>query len=249
MGEPAAALHLLSQHPWFKAAEEHLPALAGRLRPRSWEAGQTIFQRRDKADSLIILASGLVRLSLITEEGREVTVRMAATGEAFGELGLLDGSPRSTDATTITKVTGYVLSHSELWDLLERSSGFRKAVIVGLCQRLRDTTAQLESIALMSVEQRVARILHHLACESRKGSQRKVEIALPFSQSELASLAGATRPKVNQALSQLLDDGVLSKTSKGYVCDVALLGGDKASKQSADAGVGGQARHDDPRNP
>lgn len=224
MAEPSSALEILARHPWFQAAGDLLPALAARARPRAWEASQTIFQRRDDADALIIVSSGLVRLSLITEEGREVTVRMATTGEVFGELGLLDGAPRSTDATAITKVAGFVLSRSEFWGLLENSSSFRKAVIVGLCGRLRETTAQLESIALMSVEQRVARIIHHLALEARKGSEKKVEVILAFSQGELASLAGATRPKVNQALAQLIDEGVLTRTAKGYLCDLALLG-------------------------
>lgn len=224
MAEPNSALEILARHPWFQAASDLLPALAARVRLKAWDSGQTIFQRREKADTLIILSSGLVRLSLITEEGREVTVRMAAAGEVFGELGLLDGAPRSTDATAITKVTGYTLSQSELWGLLESSSTFRKAVIVGLCKRLRDTTAQLESIALMSVEQRVARIVHHLALEARNGSEKKVEITLAFSQGELASLAGATRPKVNQALAQLIDERVLTKTRKGFLCDLALLG-------------------------
>lgn len=224
MAEPDAPLEILVRHPWFKAAGDLLPALAARVRARSWNTGQTIFQRREKADALIVLASGLVRLSLITEEGREVTVRMAAAGEVFGELGLLDSAPRSTDATAITRATGYLLTQADLWGLIETSSSFRRAVIVGLCQRLRDTTAQLESIALMSVEQRVARIIHHLALEARKARETKVEIALAFSQGELASLAGATRPKVNQALAQLIDEGALSRTRAGYLCDLRRLG-------------------------
>ncbi|MDP2800968.1 MAG: Crp/Fnr family transcriptional regulator [Phreatobacter sp.] len=222
MSENNPALEILSRHPWFGKAGDQLASLAGRARAKAWTGGQTIFQRRENADTLVILVSGLVRLSLITEEGREVTVRMAAAGEVFGELGILDGEPRSTDATALTKVAGFTLAREDVWGLIEASSPFRKAVIGGLCSRLRETTAQLESIALMSIETRVARLFHHLAVDRRK-ERGRVEVSLPYSQGELASLVGATRPKVNQAISQLLDRGALVRTKAGYSCHLEKL--------------------------
>lgn len=222
VGGESLPVDILSRHAWFKAADGYLETLAAKARARSWASGQVVFQRGDRAEELIILASGLVRLSLITEEGREVTVRMATAGDLFGELAVLDGASRSTDATAITPVKGFTIARGEIWNLVDASSSFRRAVISGLCSRLRQTTSQLESIALMSIETRVARLFHHLAIDRRKEGSR-IEVDLPYSQGELASLVGATRPKVNQALAQLIEQGALTRTKMGYSCHLKRL--------------------------
>jgi CRP/FNR family transcriptional regulator, cyclic AMP receptor protein len=63
--------------------------------------GKVIFQKGDTGSSMMAVLQGRVRVSAISAEGKEVTLNVINPGEIFGELALLDGKPRSADATTL----------------------------------------------------------------------------------------------------------------------------------------------------
>ena len=63
--------------------------------------GQTIFQRGDNGSSMMAVLRGRVRISSVSGDGKEVTLNVINPGEIFGEFALLDGEPRSADATAI----------------------------------------------------------------------------------------------------------------------------------------------------
>jgi len=98
------------------------------------------------------------------------------------------------------------------------------AVTAYLCRRLRDTTDQLEGIALYNLELRLARFLL-FALRQIHGDEipDAPRLSLDLSQSDLAAVLGATRPKVNQALQRLRDAGAVSREGHVMTCDVAAL--------------------------
>ena len=92
-----------------------------------------------------------------------------------------------------------------------------------LCRRLRDTTDQLEAIALYPIEVRLARFLL-VALQGRTASEgKRVPLDIGFSQSELAQLLAASRPKVNVALGMLEAEGAIRRTMDRLFCDPAIL--------------------------
>src|SRR5580698_10670457 len=68
---------------------------------KSVRRGQTVFQKGDEGSYMVAVLSGRIRISATSPEGREVTLNMIDAGEVFGEMALLDGKPRSADATAI----------------------------------------------------------------------------------------------------------------------------------------------------
>jgi CRP-like cAMP-binding protein len=99
-----------------------------------------------------------------------------------------------------------------------------RAAIEYLCKRLRDTTEQVESIALYPLEARVARFLLS-AIKLRSGEPPPAISTLEFgiSQSELALLIGGSRQKINLALARLEAAGALDRRSGKFVCNVPRL--------------------------
>jgi CRP-like cAMP-binding protein len=96
-------------------------------------------------------------------------------------------------------------------------------VIAFLCRRLRETSGQLEAIALYPLEVRLARFLL-LSLGSRSAPPgKRIPLELGFSQTELAQLLGASRPKVNTALSALENAGAIHRTLDRMFCDPAKL--------------------------
>lgn len=207
----------------------HLPdsalaAVAAACHRRDWPSGAVLFQRGDAGDYMVALTEGRVRLGLITGSGKELTLRLAEAGECFGELALFDGQPRSADATALTQVCAHVLRRSEFDRLMQDCPGMAQGVALWLAQRLRETTDQLEAVALFPLEARTARYVLHLLRQLHGDDlDGDLPLDLEISQTELAAVLGASRPKVNRALQGLFQSGALRKEGRGWLCDVEKL--------------------------
>lgn len=200
-----------------------LDALLRAFRPARFDAGQQVFARGERGDFLLVIAQGRVRLSLVSEDGRELSVRHGVRGDVLGELALLDGQPRSADAVALTPLSTYLLYRADLDALLREMPELSSRIIIFLCARLRATTDQLEAIALHPIEARLARFLLVALGGSKAEPGKRVPLELGFSQSELAQLLGASRPKVNGALALLESMGAIRRTPDRLFCDPALL--------------------------
>lgn len=199
-------------------------AVAQELRESSWDQGQVVFSRGDPGRDIYLVTGGRVRLSILTSEGRELSFAHAEAGQVFGEIAVLDGGLRTADATSVTKVQALTLSKPALMKLMETRPALREAVIRFLCKRVREADQQLEGIALYPIEARLARFF--LAAVRQKAgadADGAVPLDLPISQSELALLIGASRPKVNAALAMLEDQGGLDRADGKFTCHIEQL--------------------------
>ena len=191
---------------------------------RSWAPGEVLFQRGDPGDYLVALATGRVKLTLLTPQGRELILRHAEAGDTLGEFALFDLEPRSADATAVAATQGYVLSRRAFEDLSAHHPDLITGVARYFCRRLRETTDQLESIALYNLEARAARfLLFTLRQIHGDDLPPNPTLRLEISQTEIAAVLGASRPKVNRALQALTEGGALSRQGDAWVCDVARL--------------------------
>jgi CRP-like cAMP-binding protein len=224
MAETLPLQGLLAGTPLFGALPpDALDACAASFRPAKFTAGQTLFARGDVGDRLYMVAEGRVRLAIATEDGRELSVRHAVPGDLLGEIAVLDGSSRSAEAVAMTPVQAYTLGRSALLHLIERHPPMALGIIGLLCRRLRETTEQLEGIALFTVEVRLARFLLTSLGGRRAPPGKRVPLDLTISQGELAQLLGASRPKVNGALGALEKLGAVKRTADRLYCDPDLL--------------------------
>lgn len=207
-------------------AEGDLKAVAQAMRPADFTASQVIFQRGDPGKELYLVLNGRVRLSVLSADGRELSFAHATAGQVFGEMATLDGGERSADATAVNKVSAMSLSQGVLMRLIESHPAVSRAVISFLCSRIRETDQQLEAIALHPIEVRLARLFLS-AAKMQPGkpgvSGSRVLVPLGMSQSDLGLLIGASRPKVNGALSLLEAQGAITKADKGFLCDIDVL--------------------------
>lgn len=201
-----------------------LAEVAEAAQSRDWPAGMTLFQRGEAGDYMVALVRGRIRLAVSTPQGRELVLRHAEAGDVFGELSLFDGAPRSAEATALVDSTGFVLGKRDFDLIAQRQPGLQIAVTRYLCRMLRDTTGQLEGIALYNLEARVARFLlftlRHIHGDDLPPDAL---LRLEIKQSDIAAVLGASRPKVNRALQALRDAGVVQRNGEAMECDVAGL--------------------------
>lgn len=211
--------------------------VAGQMLKAELRAGQTVFARGDAGRNVYLVVSGSVRLSVFSIDGRLLSFKHAKAGDIFGEIAALDGGQRTADAVALTRVVAMTLAKEALDKLIEANPRVARAAISWLCQRLRDTSAQAEAIALHPVEVRLARYLLSRVMPAPVGDMEddspggklagakggKATIELGISQAELASLIGASRQKVNAALGLLESVGAVRRMGRRVACDPALL--------------------------
>ncbi len=191
---------------------------------RSWSKGTTIFQRDDAGDFLVAIKSGRIRLSISTPEGRELVLRHVGPGEVVGELALIDGRPRTADATAVEKTEGWVLHRGDFLLAVEKEPHLGFVLAQHLCGLLRSTNHQMESIALYDLRMRAVRFfLFTLREVFGEKIPAKAVLHLLLNQSELAAILGATRPKLNQVLQGLVAERAIRRDGDLILCDRGRL--------------------------
>jgi CRP-like cAMP-binding protein len=200
----------------------------GILTPDEWAAwlaagrvvryrrGAVVFREGDPPDRVLALRSGRVKVSLTTPGGREIVLAVKGPGDLLGELGALDGRPRSATATATEAAEAVALAPSAFNDFLDRHPRLASRLLRELVAELRASDDQHVERGSGDVTARVARRLVQLA--ERDGPE------LALSQDDLAGWVGASREATNRALSTLRARGcIATERRRIVVLDPALL--------------------------
>jgi CRP-like cAMP-binding protein len=188
-----------------------LDAILARAMVRRVLRGEVIRRRGDPGSGMVIIVSGRVRISLVSEDGREVTLTVLGPGEVLGEMTLLDGGEVSADATAQEDCVLLALERTQFLRLLRANSDLCLHLMSVLCQRLRRSNTALEDMALLDLSTRLGRLLLRLCEDYGVASPKGTRIEVKLSQKDLSSLAGASREKVNKQLRQWEQEGILGK--------------------------------------
>lgn len=220
-----AKLKLLSGLSLFHGiSEAALADVAKAAKPHSWSANTMLFQRGDASNYLIAMERGHIRISLQTRSGREFVLQHVRGAATVGEIGSLDGSTRTADATAAAPTHGYVIDRASYAMLRNRHPDLAQAAIRHLCGLVRYTTDHIETIALYGLKARVARFLLSAARQHDAEEARpRPAFDLDLNQSEIADLLGSSRPKLNQTLAALEQTGAITRRGKSIVCDREML--------------------------
>ena len=172
---------------------------------REFGKGSIIFSQGDAVDALYGVASGQVRISSSSADGREIFLNIMEPGDAFGEISVIDGLPRSAGATAIESTVLIVIQREPLLRLLAKEPQLAIHLLQLFCERVRWTSELVEESAFLTAPARLAKRLLSLA--SLHGRPADSGMELRISQSELAHFLGISRQIVNQHLQDWKGEG------------------------------------------
>jgi len=197
---------LLRNVPLFSVLPEgQLGLLTGLVTRKSYPRGTTIISAGDLTDSLFVIISGRLKVMMSDDEGREVILAILGSNEFFGEMGLLDDSPRSASVVALEACELLTLSKRDFKKCLSENFELSMAVMRGLVRRLREADKKIGSLALMDVYGRVARLLLEMA-ETVDG--QKVVIK-KLAKQDIAKMIGASREMVSRVMKDLQAGGYI----------------------------------------
>jgi CRP-like cAMP-binding protein len=203
-------LHALHGGRWFSDLPEGLRhAIIGRARVQRVAAGARISQRGDAGGHWVGVARGAVRLGTALSDGRVFTLDFMAPGQWFGDIALVDLRAEDLDMVAHVPSTLLLVAKPDMHELMELSPEFRDALLQLNCQRLRRMYKRCEERHALSLPQRLAKQVLRLARQFGRPTAAGVRIDLAISQGDLASMVGGSRQRVNRALRQMQQLGIM----------------------------------------
>jgi CRP/FNR family cyclic AMP-dependent transcriptional regulator len=191
-------LSVLRKHPMFADLEpEALDQLCRYAKHTTLKRGATIVSKGDPGNSLIVVVSGTVKISISSADGRSAILNLIGPGEIFGEVALLDGLARTADAIANTNCEIYVIDRRDFIPFVRSQPALAMKLIELLCTRLRWTSDQVEEVILQNLPGRLASALLRLT-EKHKLAPGGRTIAI--TQQEISEMVGMTRESINKQL-------------------------------------------------
>ena len=169
--------------------------------------GTTILRAGDRTDFVYLILSGNLKVQVSDEEGREVILSNLNPGEFFGEMGVLDDNPRSATVLTVTPCELVVIAKSDFKRCLAENFDVSLYIMRNLVKRLRTADRKIESLALMDVYGRVARLLLEMS-ENEDGQQ---VVKRKISKQDIAKMIGASREMVSRVMKDLTVQGLIEE--------------------------------------
>jgi len=167
---------------------------------REFRKGEIIYLAGGKDHKLYVIHQGRVKISRISETGKEQVIRVLGPGEFMGELSLFVDSPLNDNAEALETTRVCMVDGSRLKQMISENPGIALKIIEELSRRLLNAENLIESLGLQDVEQRVADALIRI-------SDGKDVINLSISKRDLASHIGITQEILSRKLTAFQDLG------------------------------------------
>src|SRR5262250_2531932 len=175
---PRDKLSLLRNHSLFRdlpaAVIEHLGSY---MKTRKAARGTTIFAKGDPGSGLMGVLAGTVKVSVASADGKDIVLNLFHEGEIFGEIALLDGRPRTADATAMSNCELIVIERRDFVPFLTNHPDVTLKFIEILCARLRHTSEQVQDVTFLNLPARLAKTLMLLTAD-RDGATAKGKVSI-----------------------------------------------------------------------
>ena len=213
MSTMVSNLELIRRVPLFATlTHAQADAVAGAVTKRRYKRGEAIVEQGKQSNALTIILTGRARVVTTDARGREVILAILHPGDYVGEMSLIDSEPHSATVCVEVQTDVLVVGRTEFARCLSENSSMAYAVMKGLVQRLRQADRKIESLALMDVYGRVARVLLESATPDREGN---AVIREKVSRQDLAKMVGASREMVSRVMKDLEERGFIETRDDG----------------------------------
>ena len=199
--------------------EEGLSEIAGLLIERKFPRDAVIFEEGTLGDYMYLIQEGQVKVTKMSEDGREKILEIFGPGDFVGDMSLFDREPRSASIKTTKPCVLMALSRHDFLGLLRNNSDMCMQVIQELSRRIREADEQIRSLLFERVEGRTRQLLTRMAREEVSGRPDRLATA-PITHQQLADLVGTSRETVTRVIKELKDEGWLDQVGKQYLVPV-----------------------------
>ncbi len=176
---------------------------------KAFSKDSVVLFEHETGSALFVIVNGKVKVSRVSDDGKEVILTILGESDFFGEMAILDGLSRSANVTAMEDSELFIIQRSDFLNMLKSHPEIAIALLQELTQRLRAADMKIKSLSLKDAEGKVATVILQLADDIGKIKQGTVEIEkLPF-QHDLANMAGTSRETISRTLHSFAKKGMV----------------------------------------
>lgn len=175
---------------------------------RTYPAGTTLMSQGDQGDYLLLLLSGLVKVTVHSADGQDTLMGVRFGGETVGEMAALEQEPRMATVKSCRDVQAKRIDRAQLDRLMVDHPVIAVELARMMSARLRWSDDRRVDIGSCDPRQRLCRVLVTLAHRRENGSRPVLD---HLTQQEIGSLVGIKQRTAEKQLSQLQNDGLIDQ--------------------------------------
>ena len=193
--------------------DETLVAVSHSAVMRRIPRGQSVVHAGDRTDFVYFVLTGTLKVVVSDEDGREVILSILGQGELFGEMGIFGEQPRSASVVAVTPADLVLIAKNDFRSIMQSNFEVAWRIMCNLADRLRNADRKIESLALMDVYGRVARLL----LEMSEDFNGETVVVRKITKQDIAKMIGASREMVSRVMKDLSTQGLIEETDHGIV--------------------------------
>lgn len=206
---------LLKKVPIFKQLDvEDLEKIRKLCVTKKYEKDRLILIEEESGSSMFVIQKGRVKVTRMSDDGREVILSILESGDFFGEMSLLDGKARSASVTAIEDSEVLLLRRGDFLKLLEDYPQIAISLLKELAGRIRRSDTQIKSLSLQDAMGRVASTIIMLAEDHGRINHGQLVISNIPLQQDLANMAGTSRETISRVFKYLEDERLIHRSSR-----------------------------------
>lgn len=182
--------------------QEEMLEVAHITREKTFKKGEMIYMAGDKGEKLYVIHSGKVKITRISDTGKEQVIRILGPGEFMGELSLFSPENMKDNGEALEDIRMCIIDGDNVKKLMIKYPTIAFKVMEELGKRLEKAENLIENINLYSVEKRLAETLLNMASDDG-------EIKLKMSKRDLASHIGMSQETLSRKLSAFQEIGII----------------------------------------
>jgi len=204
-----------------------LALLESSSRIRTISKRSPVYLPADQADSVLLLASGRIKICHLTGDGKQSILAFIEPGEIFGELAILNVGSRDEYAEAVEDSRVVAIPGQALQELMQQHADVCLGVTKVIGFRRRRIERRVKNLLYLSNRERISHLLLELAEQYGRETSRGLELSIRLSHQDLASIVGSTRETVTVVLGALQADGLIELGRRR----ITLIGPDRLAHQ------------------
>ncbi|MCK4260708.1 MAG: Crp/Fnr family transcriptional regulator [Halanaerobiales bacterium] len=181
---------------------------------RKYQANEMVFMENDREEYLFYIAKGLVKLFMISDDGKEKTLLILSEGQFFGEIALFDGMSYAVNAEILEDTVIFSMSKKDLTERLIEEPGIALKLMELMAKKTRLIIEQIRDTAFYRIAGRMASLLVGFSKQFGKPNDFGIHLQISLTHQELANLLGASRVTVTKTLNKFQEEGIIDVVNR-----------------------------------
>ncbi|MBF0520193.1 MAG: Crp/Fnr family transcriptional regulator [Nitrospirae bacterium] len=183
---------------------------------QKYKKDEVLIQYDTENKQLYMILKGKVKVNVINDEGKDVTIAIRGAFEHLGEISLIDNKTTSASVIALEDTNVAVMSKNDFWQLTDSEPRFAKCLMTELCSKVRDANDIIKRLTYNKAQQRIKVMFHVLSSKFVVQSSNVIKIEVPLTHQDIANMTGLFRETVTSVLANWRDEGYILDVKKKY---------------------------------